>query len=170
MASGPMKTPICEEDIREGRLCARCEGKMEKGELGRLDFEVARILHRINQRKNITAASFTRCIDLGRMVVILTEGEPGVLIGRNGTVVSELSHALGKRVRIAQSSTDAKKTVEDLLAPARVLGINTAYQQGAEKTKVRIAKESIHSLPADVETLGKAIKTVLRQDVAIVFE
>lgn len=165
-----MKTPICEDDIREGRLCSECEGKIKAGEISALDFEVARILHRINQRKNITAASFVRCVDLGRMVVILTEGEPGVLIGRNGTVVSELSHALGKRVRIAQTSKDAKKTVADLLAPASMLGINTVYRGGVQETKIRIAKDSMHSLPADVGTLGKAIKTVLKQDVEIVFE
>ncbi|VVB57754.1 NusA-like KH domain protein [Candidatus Anstonella stagnisolia] len=165
-----MKTPVCEEDIREGRLCSECEKKISKGDLSALDFEVARLLARINQRRNLTAASFTRCIDLGRMVVIFTEGEPGVLIGRNGTVVSELSHALGKRVRIAQSSSDARKTIADLLAPAKILGINTMYHEGVQNTKVRIEKGSIQSLPADLDTLGKAIKTVLKQDVTIVFE
>lgn len=165
-----MKTPVCEEDIREGRLCSECERKIGKGELGALDFEVARLLARINQRRNLTAASFVRCVDLGRMVVIFTEGEPGVLIGRNGTVVSELSHALGKRVRVAQVSQDAKKTIADLLAPARVLGINTVYHEGAQNTKVRVARESMQGLPADLETLGKAIKTVLKQDVTLVFE
>jgi transcription antitermination factor NusA-like protein len=136
----------------------------------RLDFEVAQILYKINDRYNISNVSFYKAIDLGRVVLILTRGEVGLLIGKQGKIVSELSSSLGKKVRIAEASGDVKKTIADIITPARLLGINHAYHEGKEVTKVRIAREDLQCLPLDTAALEKILRSLLEEDAKLVFE
>jgi len=165
-----MKTPFLEEEIRSGTLLEESRRRMAEGKLSELDFEVAQILAKINERYNLSSAGFSRAIDLGRAVVILTTGPAGVLIGKNGKVVGELSSALGKKVRIVEAKGDARKSVADVIMPARLLGINSVYHDGKEKMKVRIARADSCSLPMDVPTLERALCSLLGPSVEISFE
>ena len=106
----------------------------------------------------------------GRVVLILTKGEVGLLIGKQGKIVSEISSSLGKKVRIAEASGDVKKTIADIITPARLLGINHAYHEGKEITKVRIAHADMQHLPLGVDALEKVLRSLVGQDVRLVFE
>lgn len=165
-----MKTPVCDADVRSGQLCAECRGKLEAGKITELDFEVARILCGINERYNITGASFHKALDLGRVVLILTQGEVGLLIGREGKIVGEISSALGKKVRIAEEQGDVKKTIADIIMPARLLGINRVFHEGREVTKVRLSRHDLAHLPIDITTLEKVLRHLLEDEVKVVFE
>jgi len=165
-----MKTPVCDTDLKSGELCPQCEKKVAEGKITKLDFEVAQILYKINDRYNISNASFYKAIDLGRVVLILTRGEAGLLIGKQGKIVSELSSSLGKKVRIAEATGDVKKTIADIITPARLLGINHAFHEGKEVTKVRIARADMPHLPLDVASLEKVLRSLLEDDVKLVFE
>ena len=165
-----MKTPVCDNDVKNGQLCDDCKRKLFEGKITQLDFEVAQILGRINERYNISNATFYRALDLGKVVLILTRGEVGLLIGKQGKVVSELSSALGKKVRIAQTTGDVKKTISDIIMPARLLGINHTYHEGAEVCKVRIAKSDLSLMPIDIESLETVLRSVLEGKAVIEFE
>ena len=165
-----MKTPVCDTDLKSGELCPSCEKRIAEGKITKLDFEVAQILYKINDRYNISNASFYKAIDLGRVVLILTRGEAGLLIGKQGKIVSELSSSLGKKVRIAEATGDVKKTIADIITPARLLGINHAFHEGKEVTKVRIAREDMPHLPLDVASLERILRSLLEDDVKLVFE
>jgi len=73
-------------------------------------------------------------------VLILTRGDAGLLIGRDGKIVSELSSSLGRKVRIAEVKGDMKKSISDVIMPAKLLGVNQMFHDGKEITKVRIAR------------------------------
>ena len=165
-----MKTPVCDSDIRSGQLCKECTAKLAAGRITALDFEVAQILYKINERYNISNASFTKAIDLGKVALILTNGEVGLLIGKQGKVVSELSASLGKKVRIAQMQGDVKKTIADIIMPVQLIGINKAYHEGKELTKIRIAREDMEYMPFDVATLETILKTLLEEEVRVEIE
>ena len=165
-----MKTPVCDADVRSGQLCAECKKKLEEGKITELDFEVAKILCGINERYNITGASFHKALDLGRVVLILTQGEVGLLIGREGKIVGEISSALGKKVRIAEEQGDVKKTIADIIMPARLLGINKVFHNGKEMTKVRLLKHDLVHLPIDLTTLERALQSLLECEVQLVIE
>ena len=165
-----MKTPVCDTDLKSGELCPQCEKRIAEGKITKLDFEVAQILYKINDRYNISNASFYKAIDLGRVVLILTRGEAGLLIGKQGKIVSELSSSLGKKVRIAEATGDVKKTIADIITPARLLGINHAFHEGREITKVRIARADMPHLPLDVASLERILRSLLEDDVKLVFE
>jgi transcription antitermination factor NusA-like protein len=165
-----MQTPIPEEEIRAGELSAGTKKKLAEGMITPLDVEVAQILYKINERYNISNASFYRALDLGRTVLILTKGEAGVLIGKQGKTVSELSSAIGRKVRIAEVRGDMRKTVSDIIMPAQLLGINKVFHEGREVTKVRIGKRELAQLPLDLASLEKALRSLLESEVQIVFE
>ncbi|MEM4348295.1 MAG: KH domain-containing protein [Candidatus Anstonellaceae archaeon] len=165
-----MKTPVCEQDAINGSLCSLCAKKLQAGKITQLDFEVAQILYKINEKHNITNASFTKALDLGKVVLILTEGEVGLLIGKDGKVVGEISSALGKKVRIAEAQGDVKKTIADIISPVRLLGINKVFSQGKEFTKVRLPKKDLPRLPIDLQTLERVLCQLLEEEVKLVFE
>ena len=165
-----MKTPVCDSDLKSGELCPSCEKKIAEGKITRLDFDVALILYKINDRYNISNASFYKAIDLGKVVLILTRGEVGLLIGKQGQIVSEISSSLGKKVRIAEASGDVKKTIADIISPARLLGINHAFHDGKEITKVRIAREDRADIPIGAEALEKVLHSLVEDEVKLSFE
>jgi transcription antitermination factor NusA-like protein len=165
-----MKTPVCDSDLKSGELCPQCEKRVAEGKITKLDFDVALILYKINDRYNISNASFYKAIDLGRVVLILTRGEVGLLIGKQGKIVSEISSSLGRKVRIAEASGDVKKTISDIITPARLLGINHAFHEGKEITKVRIAREDMGELPLSIEALEKVLRSLVEDDVKLSFE
>lgn len=165
-----MKTPVCDSDLRSGELCPGCRKKIKDGKMTQLDFDVAQILFKINERYNITNASFFKAIDLGRVVLILTKGEVGLLIGKEGKIVAEISHSLGKKVRIAEAQGDVKKTISDIIMPARLLGINRVFHEGKEVLRVRLSKEDVHVLPLDLQSLEQVLRSLLEEDVQVSFE
>lgn len=156
--------------MKAGELCETCRKSLAAGKITQLDFEVAQILQRINERYNISNASFYKALDLGKVVLILTRGEVGLLIGKQGKVVSELSAALGKKVRIAQMSGDIKKTISDIITPAQLLGINHSFHEGKEVCKVRVAKADLAHLPIDINTLETVLKSLVEGEVKLEFE
>ncbi|HIH30681.1 TPA: hypothetical protein HA243_04730 [Candidatus Micrarchaeota archaeon] len=165
-----MKTPIPDDEVKAGALSDESKKRLSEGKITELDFEVAQILHKINERYNISDAEFHKALDLGRAVLILTRGEAGLLIGKQGKIVAELSSALGKKVRIAEIKGDVKKSVADVIMPARLLGINHVFHDGKEMTKVRISKHDLAHLPIDIPTLEKALRSLLEEEVQLVFE
>jgi transcription antitermination factor NusA-like protein len=165
-----MKTPICDLCARTSALCSGCEEKLKGGKISDMDVTVSRLLHKLGETYNLSAADFYKAIDLERVVLILTHGDVGILIGREGKVVAEISNAVGKKVRIAEVSGDMRKTVSDIVMPARVLGINKIYRDGKEAYKVRFAKSELKQLPMDMGTLEKAMKQLFEADVVVAFE
>ena len=165
-----MKTPIPDEDVRSGQMGEATKRKLSEGKITELDFEVAQILYKINERYNISAASFYKALDLGHAVLILTKGEAGLLIGRYGKIVSELSSSLGRKVRIAEVKGDVKKSISDVIMPARLLGVNHIFHEGKELTKVRLSKLDLAHLPIYIPSLEKALKALMEQEVLLEFE
>jgi len=165
-----MKTPICQPCGWGKPLCSDCQGKLSAGAISTLDVEVSRLLYKINEQHNLSLASFTHALDLGDQVLVFTDTEPGVLIGRGGKVVSALSAALGKRVRIIAESGDARRSLEDLISPVKVAGINEAYRGGETRIRIRIAKGDEGNLRMDVRKLEPLVSKWMGKPVEFVFE
>jgi transcription antitermination factor NusA-like protein len=165
-----MNVQICELCMKSNVLCSGCDDKLKKGKISEMDVKISRLLYKLKDKYNLENADFTKAIDLGRVVLVLTNKDVGMLIGREGKVVAEISQAVGKKVRIAEMSGDIKKTIADVVAPAKILGINKVYKSGGYVYKVRFSRREIKQLPVDINTLEKALKSLLDSEVMIVFE
>ncbi|MDO8339125.1 MAG: KH domain-containing protein [Candidatus Burarchaeum sp.] len=165
-----MKLPICELCASSGTLCSGCSAKLADGRLTELDVKISALLYKMKDKYNLNDADFTKAIDLGRVVLVLTKGDVGKLIGREGKVVAEISQEVGKKVRIAEMSGDVRKTISDIIMPAKLLGINEVFSMAGTSYKVRLPSSELSHLPIDLNSLEKALYSLLDSKVSIVFE
>jgi len=165
-----MKLPICELCASSGILCSGCSAKLSDGRLTELDVKISTLLYRMKDKYNLDDADFTKAIDLGRVVLVLTKGDVGKLIGREGKVVAEISQEVGKKVRIAEMSGDVRKTISDIIMPAKLLGINEVFGVAGRGYKVRLPSSELSRIPLDLNSLEKALYSLLDAKVSIVFE
>jgi len=165
-----MDVPICELCLKSNVLCSGCNEKLKKGKISELDVKISRLLYKLKDKYKLDDADFTKAVDLGRVVLVLTKRNVGALIGKDGKVVSEISQVAGKKVRVAELSGDVKKTIADIVAPAKILGINKIYRKDESVYKVRFSRKEIGQLPVDINSLEKALKSLLESDVMVVFE
>ncbi|MCD6414523.1 MAG: hypothetical protein J7L23_02735 [Candidatus Diapherotrites archaeon] len=159
-----MQAPICTTCARSGVLCPECRKKLENNEITKLDIELAGLLCKMEDKELIKGeASFERTIAVDSLLLVLTKGDIPTLIGRGGRVVRYLSQNLRKTVRVIKD-TDFKTQVMDLIAPARLLGINIVYKPDGDETLIIIPKEDESKLVADLGTIEKAACLLLGND------
>ncbi|MFN3910041.1 MAG: KH domain-containing protein [Candidatus Anstonellaceae archaeon] len=164
-----MRTPICKICAWKEDLCPTCNKKFVDGGLSHLDIEISKILYRINESINISNADFSKAYDIGE-IVIIESSNPGLLIGKKGKIISLLSSALQKKVRVIRENTDIKTKIADIVAPITLNGINYFWSQGKEVTKIRLKKNAGQKLYVGEETLKRIISEWLKKDVEIVYE
>lgn len=165
-----METPICKECAWSGQLCPQCNASLKSGEISSLDVDVSKILYKINEKHNISEAKFSKALDFGGQVVLLTKGEVGMLIGRQGKVVSALSLALGKKVRVVKFDGDVKRSIADMLSPVRLLGMNDVWAGGKEVLRIRVPKEERGRIYVEEDVLKDVIKSWMKKEVELIFE
>lgn len=163
-----MGLPICDVCLKSGILCQGCEDKLKSGEVTELELKISKILYRLAEGK----LGFKRAIDMGDVVIIITDRDQvGKLIGKGGKIVRTISRAIGKRVRVVGEDSDLKSIAEDVLAPARISGINIVYgKDGKEKFKIRVIKEDARRIPASLDVLNKIIKRLTGEETTIVVD
>ncbi len=163
-----MGLPICDVCLKSGILCQGCEDKLKSGEVTELELKISKILYRLAEGK----LGFKRAIDMGDVVIIITDRDQvGKLIGKGGKIVRTISRAIGKRVRIVGEDSDLKSIAEDVLAPARISGINIVYgKDGKEKFKIRVIKEDARRIPASLDVLNRIIKRLTGEETTIVVD
>ena len=163
-----MGLPICDVCLKSGILCQGCEDKLKSGEVTELELKISKILYRLAEGK----LGFKRAIDMGDVVIIITERDQvGKLIGKGGKIVRTISRAIGKRVRVVGEDSDLRSVAEDVLAPARISGINIVYgKDGKEKFKIRVIKEDARRIPASLDVLNKIIKRLTGEETTIVVD
>ncbi len=165
-----MKTPVCEKCAKTKELCDNCKQKLESGKISNLDVEISNLLYDLEGEYTISDVSFVKALDLEKVVLVLTDTGAEKLIGEQGKIVNEISKRLGKKVRIVEYSEDGKKTISEIIAPARVLGINQVYAQEGNKYKVRIMRKDIAKMPTETAVLENALESLLGEPVSIIFE
>jgi transcription antitermination factor NusA-like protein len=163
-----MVLPICDVCLKSGILCQGCENKLKSGEITQLELDIAKILYKLGDGK----IGFKKTIDMGDVVIIVTEkNEVGKLIGKGGKIVRAISKEVGKKVRVVGSDTDLKSVATDLLAPARISGINIVYGMGGqEKYKIRVMKEDARRIPGKPDTLNEIIMMLTGEETTIVVD
>ncbi|MBN2251056.1 MAG: KH domain-containing protein [Candidatus Altiarchaeota archaeon] len=162
-----METPICTICAKTGVLCSACETRLSKGDITVIDVELSKILH----ETGLEEAGFLRAIESGDYVIILTKKENiGKLIGRNGENIRRISKKLGRNVR-AIGAESLKDMICDLIAPARVSSINTAYMPDGSTTKrVKIGRHNKKKLRMNPKDIERLVSSLTPERIEITFE
>ena len=167
-----MKAPICEICLKSGILCLGCEEKVKRGVITDLDVKISKLLYQLEQEHHIRDITFVRAVESRSLIVIIVgEGDIGNLIGKGGKTVKFLQRSLKKKIRIIEDTADVRKIIQDLLHPARVLGMNILYlPSGEENYRVRVPKEDERRIPTSVQSAEETISKLINLNVQIVFE
>ena len=163
-----MVLPVCDVCLKSGMLCQGCENKLKSGEITQMDLDVAKILYRVGDGK----IGFKKTIEIGDMVIIVTEKDQvGKLIGKSGKIVREISRTIGKKVRVVGEKSDLRSLARDILAPARISGINIVYgKDGQEKYKIRIMREDSRRIPGKLDVLNGIIQELTHENTLVVVD
>lgn len=163
-----MVLPVCDVCLKSGILCQGCENKLESGEISQIDLDIAKVLFKLGDGK----IGFKKTIEVGDIVIIITDKDQvGKLIGKNGKIVRELSRTVGKKIRVVGQDSDLKSVSKDILAPARVSGINIVYgKDGEEKYKIRVMQEDSRKLPGRLDVLNEIIELLTGEKTVLVVD
>lgn len=163
-----MVLPVCDVCLKSGMLCQGCENKLKSGEISQLDLDIAKLLFKLGDGK----IGFKKTIEIGDVVIIVTDKDQvGKIIGKSGKIVRAISKKVGKKIRVIGEGSDFKEIARDLLAPARISGINIVYGMGdEEKYKIRVMKEDSRRLPARLDVLNGIMNQLTDEKTVIVID
>jgi transcription antitermination factor NusA-like protein len=168
-----MKTPICEVCLKSGILCPGCQQKLDNGEVSELDVKIARALHKAAARnKEIRDVSFDRSIQVNGLAILLVDrSDVPAFMGKGGKILKSITNQLKMSIRVLGDMSNPRTVADDLVRPARLLGVNTVYGvDGSTRLKIRVAHDDAQKMPLGLENLEKLIHELTGQEVSVVFE
>ncbi|MAG22434.1 MAG: hypothetical protein CL943_03995 [Candidatus Diapherotrites archaeon] len=163
-----MKGPICKEDIKYGKLCMICKAKLKAGQITQIDFELAKAINKLENKKFLLATELVRAFELPKIIIIFARGNVGALIGREGKNIKALEKVLGKKVRVVELS-DPKDTIQQVMGRIRVVAVNKVFKQEGEELKAIIDERDMKKIASERERLEEILNKILKVPVAISF-
>ncbi len=163
-----MVLPVCDVCLKSGMLCQGCENKLKSGEITQLDLDIAKLLFKLGEGK----IGFKKTIEIGDVVIIVTDKDQvGKIIGKNGKIVRAISKKIKKKVRVIGEGSDFKEIARDILAPARISGINIVYgRDDEERYKIRVMRDDARRLPAKLDVLNNIMNQLTDEKTVIVID
>lgn len=166
--------PICKICAKTGVLCNSCETKLEDGAISQLDIDLSNYLMELESSEFpvLKNANFYRCIEAGSILIILVgKAEIPTFIGPRGKLLKLFQEKFGKNIRIIEKVSDLKKTIEDLIVPAELQGMNKIYLPTGEiESKARLKLGDQNRLPAKASVLEEVIYLLTNERIRIAFE
>lgn len=105
------------------------------------------------------------------LILVVGKAEIATFIGPRGKLIKLLQEKFGKNIRIIEKVTDLKRTLEDLIVPAELLGMNKIYlPTGEVESKARLKLGDEGRLPAKASVLEDVIYQLTNEKIRIVFE
>ncbi len=111
--------------------------------------------------------SYIKSAQIPGFAVILLGGQniPSNLWGRIG---SELRKKLNVNLRVIEKAPSLKRLVEQIIAPVRVLGVNTVWiPDGSRESSVVIDRADTGHLPSTTENVEKMVYELSREVIRV---
>ena len=168
-----MKIPICHFCLRSGILCAMCQEKLRKGLITELDLKIMRFLVDMAEKvSELDKITYNRSIEANNLVIIvLGRGDLAKIARIKGKIAKKLSKLLNKNVKIVEETSDVKQMVSNLIAPARLLGVNYVYVPGdVDYLKIRVSRSDKRKISQELEALKTVVEKLTGFKVLFSFE
>ncbi len=167
-----MRAPICNICLKSGILCQGCESRLKDGKISELDVKISRTLFELAQKhRGLEKINFKYAINAGNLIVLVVkEGEIRFAVGRGGKVVRALERRFRAKIRIVEEGTETRKFAQDILTPAKLLGVNVLYAEGKQEHRVRVPRSHLKRLPASVDWIQIALAKLTNKNIKLAFE
>ena len=167
-----MKLPICETDAKKGKLCPRCEAKLNSGAITKTDIHASVKLLKL-AKKNQLVDRFTlfSCKEIGGDLVISLAKADIAAVRQSRTMHRELQAQFDQTIWLVDNDEGSERFIENLLFPTKVLSINPVWAPGGvQKTKAVISGRYTPNFPIDTQKVIQIVKDAKNLDVEIEFE
>jgi transcription antitermination factor NusA-like protein len=164
-----MRTPICEICLKSGILCPGCQEKLSSGEISQLDVDMSKLLYKIVNEYNVPKDFlFVKTYEVDDLIILVVgKNDVGNIVGKGGKILKILQKELHNKIRVVEDTKNIRKMAEDLLYPARVVGINIIFLPEGERKRIRILHEDSNRLPIELSMAEGIIKTLTGEEITI---
>jgi len=163
-----MKIPLDYICIKSGVLCPRCRRLIESGQVQQYEVDVIKHLIELEEHdpsfKFLKEATYVKSYVVDGFLVLMID-----LLDDVGTqslikLARALGERLGMKVRVVRRTNDMKMVIAQILAPARIQGLNTVWSpDGSVQYVVRISRHDARSLPISIEDLEKLLNEIFNE-------
>jgi len=94
--------------------------------------------------EGLTGAKVHDCIiheNGAKLTFVVKAGDIGLAIGKGGNKIRRVNQVIGKSIEIVEHSTDPVEFVKNVLAPARVRGVNIVEREGKKIALIDVEKQ-----------------------------
>lgn len=165
-----MKYPLDKICIKSGVFCPSCQRKIESGVVTADDIIVLRALINLEDKlKFLRKGEYVKSLSITDEVVVLVRNS--FESTEITTLEKELSNSMGKRVKVVEYTSDLKKLIEQIMAPASLLGVNKVWlPTGEEVINIRISRRDRKYLAKSKEQYELLIERISGTRTKIIFE
>ena len=160
--------------MKSGILCSRCEERVKKGQITKLDLETIKLLLELEKRfPDIENVRFHKSSEIGKLLAIqLDQADVEKITSGEAPILRTISERLGgKKILVVGYGGDDRRFLENLLAPLSILTINTVWlPDGSTETKVILQGRLPRHMPVDLESSKRIAEELRSMTLRIEFE
>jgi transcription antitermination factor NusA-like protein len=168
----PLKIPICAFDAKTGILCAKCQAKLDAGQITEADIQVSRALVKLAEKvPEVNKMTLLRSFAVEGNFILEVEQADASTFRSKPEIKQKLEEQLKGRVWVIAASNSERRFLEDLFYPIRLLTVNTVWlPDGSKLTKAIIPGRRVERLNSEIELLKRVVKLMKGIELMVEFE
>ncbi len=158
----PLRIPICAFDAKTGILCAKCQTKLNAGQITTADIQVSKSLVKLSESvPDINRMSLLRSYNVDSNYVLEMEAPDAAVFRAKPEIKQKLEEMLKGKAWVIPTSNSDRRFLEELFYPIRILTVNTVWlPDGSKLTKAIIPGRRPERLKNEIDALKKIVKQV----------
>jgi len=166
-----MKSPLCEECLKNKILCSECKKKVESNLISRDEIDVLKFIYKLSLKNpSLSGIKIVKVMNRDVLLIITGRGDAAKLVGKGGSIVKLIAKNFKKSIRILEQASDFKEFVEELVNPAVVSGINTLYREDEEIIRIRVPEFHRSHMLLSPEDFSQIVSHFFKRKAELVFE
>lgn len=165
-----MKSVICPFDAKSGVLCAKCESKLESGNITADDVKAAIKLARLaDSSQQVDRFTLLRGTQVDDDFVLVLRSPDVVAIRDDSVLADRIEGEFGQKVWFVESEASDRRFIEGMLHPLKVLSVNLFWMPDGSKLTKAVLSGDPKRARVNIEKVVKIAKAVRNIDLLVEF-